>query len=69
MREEESKWPQAEIGDSRIEGPRAPGTAQGERGKWFNCQGSGHLAQDCPNTRLPAKHDGQRYHKCGGRGH
>ena len=50
-------------------GPRALGRALGERGKCFNCQGLRHLARDCPNTRLPAKRDGQRCHKGGGLKH
>ncbi len=33
------------------------------------CSGVGHIARDCPNTKLDKLRVGQRCHKCGGYGH
>ncbi len=33
------------------------------------CSGLGHIARNCPNTKLDKLRSGQRCHKCGGYGH
>ncbi len=37
--------------------------------KCHNCSGIGHIARDCPNSKLDKLRNGQRCHKCGGYGH
>ncbi len=37
--------------------------------KCHTCSGLGHIARDCPNTKLDKLRIGQRCHKCGGYGH
>lgn len=35
----------------------------------YSCNGSGHIARNCPNMQLEAKRNGQRCNRCGGIGH
>lgn len=41
----------------------------GNENRCYHCNGSGHLARNCPNVRLDSRRNGQRCHRCGGVGH